>query len=461
MRSQAFPRDQHSLEATACRDATRAPQAGLILRLHALYAALATLVLPASAQLPSAPQPSQLGAHALAAPGFERTVLATMPPYAAWAALPDGTRLVHDGTRLLRTNGTWLAEVANFGAFVFPSFVVSDGRTAWVGESSGGSVRAVDLERGTQSLLASLPYNYDALLLDGRHLLVSAAPCGFNCGTQLIQLDTRTGAQLVRANLPGPSGPLCLDRDGNLWYGRNSPSYPAPPASASLLRFDATLLDSSVPFGFAQAVVVHGQLDSVSDLAVDLEGGVVLLSQSRLGEESEIVCLDLEGGWLGRVARGTPWFSGLALVDLEGPGAFRPFSRAGSRLVVVESEFVHGGPDRLVAYAPKRPTTTVVGAGSTGTVTWQLEDGPPRGGWILMTAPRQAWSGAESNWVQGGAPFLSAVAPQGWTRFAKGALDAQGHGQWSWNSNGPNHVLQAILLGADGRSLGTSSASFD
>ncbi|MEY2807559.1 MAG: hypothetical protein RIR65_1976 [Planctomycetota bacterium] len=413
------------------------------------------------AQAPAAPQPGLLSPYAAAAPGFERTVLATMPPYAAWAALPDGTRLVHDGTRLVRTDGDWLAEVANFGSFVFPSFIASDGRTAWVGESSGGTIRAVDLERGTQAVLATIPYNYDALLLDGRRLLVSAAPCGFNCGTQLIQLDTQGGAQLVRANLPGPSGPVCLDRDGNLWYGRNSPSYPAPPASASLLRFDAALLDAPAPFGLADAQVVQGQLDSVSDLVVDLDGGVVLLSQSRLGAESEVVCLDLAGGLIGRVARGTPWFSGLALVDRDGPGAVRPYSRAGASLVLVESEFVHGGPDRLVEYAPKRAATSVVGAGGPGPVTWRLSDGPPRGGWILLAAPRQAWSGAESNWMFGGAPFLSAVAPAGWTRFGKGALDAQGRGDMTWSSNGSSHVLQAILLGADGRAVGTSAATFD
>jgi len=361
----------------------------------------------------------------------------------------------------VRTDGVWLSEVANFGAFVFPSFVVSDGRMAWVGESSGGSIRVVDLERGTQAFLASVPYNYDALLLDGRRLLVSAAPCGFNCGTQLIEVDAQTGAQLVRANLPGPSGPVCLDRDGNLWYGRNSPTYPAPPASASLLRFDAALFDTPAPFGLAHAQVVHAQLDSVSDLAVDLEGGVVLLSQSRLGGESEVVCLDLAGQWLGRVARGTPWFSDLALVDLDGPGGLRPYSRAGASLVLVESEFVHGGPDRLVAYSPKRASAAVVGAGGAGTVTWRLADGPPLGDWILLSAPRQSWSGAESNWVHGGAPFLSAVAPGGWTRFAKGALDAQGRGDWTWSSNGSSHVLQAILFGADGRALGTSAACFD
>ncbi|MEY2745287.1 MAG: hypothetical protein RL112_329, partial [Planctomycetota bacterium] len=201
--------------------------------------------------------------------------------------------------------------------------------------------------------------------------------------------------------------------------------------------------------------------DSVSDLAVDLEGGVVLLSQSRLGGESEVVCLDLAGQWLGRVARGTPWFSGLALVDLDGPGALRPYSRAGASLLLVESEFVHGGPDRLVAYSPKRAGAAVAGAGGAGSVTWRLADGPPRGGWVLLAAPRQAWSGAESNWVHGGAPFLSDVAPGGWTRFAKGALDAQGRGEWTWSSSGSSHVLQAILFGADGRALGTSAACFD
>jgi hypothetical protein len=31
----------------------------------------------------------------------------------------------------------------------------------------------------------------------------------------------------------------------------------------------------------------------------------------------------------------------------------------------------------------------------------------------------------------------------------------------TWSSSGSSHVLQAILLGADGRTVGTSAATFD
>jgi len=202
----------------------------------------------AQAQAATQQQPTQqqpLGPWSQAAQGYQRVAELPFPAYAAWAPLADGSRLVFDGRALVRTNGVWTATVASYASFVFPSFVVTDGATAWVGESTNGGLKSIDLNTGLVRPMNTLVFNYDAVLLDARTLLVSAAPCGFNCGSDLYQLDLVTHQLSLRGNVAGPSGPLARDRAGNVWYGQNSPLYPAPPASSRLLRWSAAQVQGS------------------------------------------------------------------------------------------------------------------------------------------------------------------------------------------------------------------------
>jgi len=414
-----------------------------------------------STQSATQAQPQPLGPWNQAAQGYQRVAELPFPAYAAWAPLADGSRLVFDGRSLVRTNGVWTATIASYATFVFPSFVVTDGVTAWVGESTNGSLKSIDLTTGLVRVMNTLVFNYDAVLLDARTLLISAAPCGFSCGSDLYQLDLSTHQLSLRGHVAGPSGPLARDRAGNVWYGQNSPLYPAPPASSRLLRWSAAQVQGSALLSDSNATVIQAQLDGVADLAVDLEGGLVLVSQARLGKESEIIALNLAGQWQGYVARGTPWFSGLALLDSAGPGSFHAWSGAGTQLWCVASEFVWGGPDKLLAFEPRRAVAHTTGSGMPGLVTWSVSGAPAQGSWTLLAAPRQMWSGSESVWRWSDAPFTSAIAPSAWTRIAKGSIDSLGNASCAWQSPGPHLALQGLLRTRDGRSVGTTTVSFD
>src|SRR5262249_25233526 len=149
------------------------------------------------------------------------------------------------------------------------------------GESSYGRLFRVDLAAGQLSLVAQMPYNFDAVFEDANHLLISAATCGYNCGNDILRVDVTSGAQTLVAQVPGASGPLARSSNGDLYYAVQSSQSPPPPGSIRIVRWGASQLASGTVLTLMNAQNVASGFDGVAALAFEDRLGHLLVAESR------------------------------------------------------------------------------------------------------------------------------------------------------------------------------------
>ncbi|MCA8950107.1 MAG: hypothetical protein KDE27_11440 [Planctomycetes bacterium] len=207
-------------------------------------------------------------------PPSANNVLTWSPGLTIWF---DGTDLVLDG---LGQHVTLL----RFAVPVFGSFTLrADPGHVLFGESSMGNLWLVPVNGNSPTQpLANLPFNFDAVMLSNGIAIVSAKTGGFGSAfNDLHVLDLQTGNTQQLAMLPGASGPVAVDRVGDLWYATASQSFPTPSGQTDLLRFPRALVDQAIAnqqvLGSSHAHTVVGGLDSASDLEFDNDGDLLFV----------------------------------------------------------------------------------------------------------------------------------------------------------------------------------------
>ena len=219
-------------------------------------------------------------------------------------ALLDGkvVRLEYDGERkdpydrtlayVYLEDGTLQRELTFFQQFLFPSFVRIDPTESYalVGESSNGHIMQVSLSAtSAPEPLAILPLNYDAVFESSSHALVSAATCGFGCGNEIWRVDLFSGATSLVAEVPGASGPLVLDPDGNLYYGTSPSEFPPPPRPSRVIRWTAAELQQPSVLTLQDADVVGVGFLGAARMAIDpLNGDLFLMENNYASGENSI-----------------------------------------------------------------------------------------------------------------------------------------------------------------------------
>ena len=334
-------------------------------------------------------------AQDLIAEGFAQTASQPNPvAYSQYATLSSGDRVVFDGLAigLYNGNGQLIATLGTLPSFVYASFVELDPTETYalVGESSAGDIFKVALDGSGMSTLTNLFLNYDADFEDDQHVIVSQSSCGAGCPNYLMRVEVNTGAATLVASVPGPSGPLAVAPNGDLYYGTVHPSYPPPPGSSDIIRWSAAQVHGSLPLSEQDATVFHAGLNSAVSLAVDPVYGNVFLAESIWGRPSRIHEFDKQSGEkVAAVVRSSSWISNLELMSGGGPGHFHAYQPA-------DGVFLHYDNGEIITIAPQRPTASITQTGSN--VTFTVEGAKPNGAMLLVWGPQSSYNPLEESY---------------------------------------------------------------
>ncbi len=318
-----------------------------------------------------------------------------LPNGASAPVLLDQGQVYFSGNSLDLDNGKSSRSLLSFANPVFASFTLQlDEGNLLFGESSTGGIWLVPMQQGAAARkLNNVNFNFDAASNGGDWVFISAKTGGFaSPNNQIIALNRRTGALDTIAEIPGASGPLCFDQEGNLYYATGSNAFPAPPGATDVLRFAAADLERAfgpTKLAASDASLVFAGLDAAGDMVMDGDHDLLVVDWAN----NQIVELS-------DVHRAQPQASILAAYDFSMPGpsslqyrsgnnhrqthrerrprrgaeleAFQP--AGGGSLVVFESQF--GGSSQLRLLSAQRPTTAV----SLGQkLCLQVDDGPKNG----------------------------------------------------------------------------------
>ena len=390
----------------------------------------------------------------------------------AWvsATLQNEDVLVFDGVavELYNASGFFLETLVTLPGSVFPSFIelAPDESFAVIGESSNGSLMRVELSGGS-SLLGTLLFNYDAAFEDANHLIVSAAASGFGVDNEVWRVQISAPAQTLLGTIPGSSGPIALDDMGNLYYGTVSGAFPPAAAQTDVLRFDAALLASGVPFDATDASVLASGLAGASSMAFDSLQDTLFIAENNFGTGvSRISRLTFGSSTPEVLVEGRPFFN-ISQLEFRDGGtaalfeAFQP--EHGGSLRYQTTDFVMDIERKLVQ--PARPTFLLQGPGTIGVGAFDASifGGPELGFGFVCHGPSASFDWMETPIPFGGLPlFLGLDLPSLLVHPSVLLLDDQGELSASFFNGGglSGSAAQMVLFNADLSFAGSSTAAF-
>ena len=310
--------------------------------------------------------------------GYKFTSQVARPvAFAAFATLNNGDRVLFDGEfcELYDEDGVLLTSLGSTGAgFAFSSFVSVDPTETFaiVGESSNHGLFKVDLVGGGLTPLGTMMFNFAAVFESPSSVIISAATCGFNCGNDLIRVDTTTGVQTVLGHVPGPSGPVAFAPNGDLYYGTQSPIFPTPEGANSVVRWSAAQVASG-SLDELNWTVFTSNLTGCSSLAIDPATANVFVAESTFGRARNFIFEYTDAGqYLGKIvsSEGT-LVGGLEFLETAGSEPFRGYrENLGSTLSYHSTDFV--AIDDIIRIAPRRAEIRLAGSGVDGVGRYRI-----------------------------------------------------------------------------------------
>lgn len=340
-----------------------------------------------AASIPAQSLPEGYHGQTRSLPANAGNVLSFAPGLTIWF---DGSDLVLQGLGQQRS-------LLRFWTPVFGSFTlrVGPGHVLF-GESSTNGIWLVPVNGLPPAQpLANLNLNYDAVLYGPQLAIVSAKTSGFGGpDNDLFALDLQTGNTQLLAQLPGASGPLAIDGNGDLYYATSSLTFPTPHGQTDVLRFTRAVVDQALAtqqvLGLAQAQVALAGLDSASDLAFDDDGDLFFVDwfNATIGEIDDADGPAPTHKTLIDYAAAS--FSGSALQFRRSTnqGEFEPFQPLGHTLLVHESSFGTLSQLRTVSPRSASLTSTVPSPVPAGPFALQVTRGPANGfGLVAIALP--------------------------------------------------------------------------
>ena len=387
------------------------------------------------------------------------------------ATFANGDILIFDGVQVDRftAGGLFVDNLETLPGFVFPSFLElsPDETFAILGESSTGELRRVDTLVGGSAVLNTLAFNFDAAFQDSDHMIVSAAAGGFGSPNELWRLELSTGQLSPLGTVSGPSGPVAIDPDGNLYYGTVPLSFPPPANPTDILRWDAATVQAGVLFDESDATILASGLLGASSMVYDHRQASLFVAENNFGTgASRISRLRIGSSTPEVILTGQSFFtiSNLQFTQGSTPAVFAPFQPSqGATLRYQTTDFL--ADIERHALEPARPSFLLTGPGTTGPGPFdaQLFGGPPDGFAFVAHGSQALFDPAEAALPFGGLPlFLGLDLPSITLLPVPLSLDGQGELQQSFVNGGAlsGSAAQLILFASDLEFKGTSSAAF-
>ncbi|MCK5942905.1 MAG: hypothetical protein KAI24_13090 [Planctomycetes bacterium] len=395
-----------------------------------------------------------------------------LPPGSASVLSTSFGRVYFDGFDLmLEPSGVPAQSLLTFPSYTFGSFSAPIGATAVLfGESSNGGIWSVPLNGLPAQLVANVPFNYDAVLLDDDRALVSAKTGGFSSpDNDVVFVDLLTGQTQLVAQFGGASGPLAIDANGDVYYATAPATFPAPAGTVSVLRLARAVVDNAIAnnlvLGAADATVVIQGLDAAGDMAFDDDGDLFYVDwfQGRIGEIDDAdgaqaalaaTLIDYAGtGLSGSVLQFRPNATAGAQV-------LEPFQPSGGALIVHETDYVTVSQLRTVEARQPQLSTTAAAPIPAGSFALDTTAGPANGIGLLLFAATTP-GGPVTLTVPGfEQPLLVDAALVGTPVIVPLTFDATGAASLTVTNPGFSPALDAIaqtVVVSTGGALGASS----
>ncbi|MGQ9589433.1 MAG: dockerin type I domain-containing protein [Planctomycetota bacterium] len=185
------------------------------------------------------------------------------------APLPDGRLVLYVEGTLWIEGPSGRTTLATFDPPVFGSFaaVAPGGEAVVFGESTEWNIYRVPLDGSPMERIDQVRFAFDlAFGPDGRGYMSVLTNEPAN-EIVLLDGDATQRNPTVVANIPGYSGPLAFDAEGNLWYG--TADYSGDPLRQSLHRFERAQVEAAVasgPIDFSEGEIVLDGMDGFYNL---------------------------------------------------------------------------------------------------------------------------------------------------------------------------------------------------
>lgn len=326
-------------------------------------------------------------------PGYQAAVQ-TLPSTASYpAVLPNGAAWFDGSDVIWLENGQAPRSLLHFTAPRFGAFTLPlrSGLLLFA-DSSLGEVwlLSTSLGRAPQQL-GSIVLPYDAAQLSPTTVVVSAKLGGYGASdNDLVQIDLTTGAVTNLGHVPGASGAVAVDAQGQIVYATAPATYPPPAGSVQVLRWTAQQVLvaqlGAIPLTQTNAQVLASGIDAVGDLALDSDDDLFFIDwfNGRLGEINDLG----QSAWVeslvdysvSNVSCGTLQFVG-------NTGQFEPWSTFGDgQLYIHETDYMQVSQLRTMSPRAAAVVPSVAGVIPRGPFTLQLQQGPQNGIGIFACA---------------------------------------------------------------------------
>jgi hypothetical protein len=212
----------------------------------------------------------------------EITVPVTGSGYSAYLGgfdyAPNGNIIAYSGKSVIEVTptGTVVRTLYTSSTTLASSFLKVDGTNGKVyfGESSTGTIKAVNLDGSGLRDVTTVNFNYDMVIGPSGRLIVSASSADWS-STYLYSINAATGATSLFGTVAGPSGPLALGADGSLYYGTATGDWSAT-GTQGILSWSSSLLNDALAgtgsLSASNASSVIGNTDNVNSMAFDAAG---------------------------------------------------------------------------------------------------------------------------------------------------------------------------------------------
>jgi hypothetical protein len=297
--------------------------------------------------------------------GFAAEARSLPAPANGWSGLdvlPDGSPVTFDGQRLVELDPATGA-IRRTLASITPAFATDvavgpTGGTVFFGESSSGAIHVHELATSRTRQVTTLGGNFSFTFHpdEGERFLWVTAQPGFTGPAKVFRVDTVSGSTDLIAEATGFAGPLLIDPQGNLYFAPGT-SFTVPGQGRILRWSRAQVLSAIGPGSLTEtsAQVFARGFDNAIDLARDAEGTFYVADARPM--TGSLLEIGKDGGSFARGVLVHATQSLTALCFGPGPRPFERFGSAGSRLLLLASDF--GGGDSLLLLTPRRPDLTV------------------------------------------------------------------------------------------------------
>lgn len=389
-------------------------------------------------------------------PGFEIETLPMptgVPMYGSvTCTLPGGDLAIFNGTSVTRWTaaGAFVQTLGTIAESGFVSFILPkpDGSGVVFAHSGDffagveGEIFQAPLSGTGATSLISFKFPYDAEFLANGDLLVAGDTTGSVQTTDFMRIHLATKSGTLIGLVDGPSGPIALKANGDLYYAPSTNTFPAPPGSGQVVFWTAAEVQNAF-LDDANSTLWASGYDPITAMRVDPDKDRLFVAETLYDQNFNLVSARVRRArpivaQAEEIAVATQVIANLEFVNTQGGAAnFQSYQPGnGWSLKYNTTDFFSSATHARIR--PLRPTLTLSGPGilGVGNVTLNVVDAPANGSLYLFFGSQTQMSQTEETFNHPGYLFHTHLDPATAKRMPF-YLPTDGSGQGSFTLYNP------------------------